>query len=420
MSIYSLENLLKNPKFLEVSNKIYNVPTNQAAKRLASLYEIHSKKFNSDKDTSIFSSPGRIEVAGNHTDHNNGKVICAAVSVDLLAVVNPINGKIIVDSVGYPLVEVDINDLDVKEDEYGTSEALVRGVLKGFIDRGFKVGGFYATTTSDIFKGAGMSSSAAFEVLICEILNVYYNESKIKDVDKAIISQYAENVYFGKPSGLMDQSAIAFGGISYIDFKDSKNPLVTKMNWEFDNLDVCVINCGGDHSDLIDDYAFIRSEMEQVADFFNKEKLRFVDEDEFYKNIPQMLEKKFAGRALLRAIHYFEENKRVEKIMDAIKTNDEEMFLSLITSSGLSSYMKLQNVHSPNDRSQPIPLALGLSEKFGASAYRVHGGGFAGTILVFITLDKEKEFTKKMSQVFGLENIYSLKIRNFGACKLDI
>lgn len=418
MSIYSLENLLNNSKFLEISRKIYNVPASQSAKRLASLYEIHSQKF--DKNTSVFSSPGRIEVAGNHTDHNNGKVVCAAVSVDLLAVVNPLDEKIIIDSVGYPIVEVDIDNLEVKKSEYGTSEALVRGVLKGFVDRGFKIGGFYATTTSDIFKGAGMSSSAAFEVLVSEILNVYYNDSKIKDVDKAIISQYAENVYFGKPSGLMDQSAIAFGGISYIDFKDPKNPIVKKMNWEFDNLDVCVINCGGDHSDLIDDYASIRREMEQVASFFGKEKLRFVDENDFYKKIPSMLNSKIEGRAILRAIHYFEENKRVEDIKYAIKESDEDLFLKLITASGLSSHIQLQNVHSQNDLSQPIPLALALSKKFGADAYRVHGGGFAGTILVFITLDKEAEFTSNMSKIFGEKNIYSLKIRNFGACKLDI
>lgn len=416
MSKLNIDNLLNNSKFLEISKKIYNVPANQAAVRIASLYEIHAKTFS--KDTKVFSSPGRIEVAGNHTDHNNGKVVCAAVSVDLLALVNPIDGKIIIDSVGYPLVEVDITDLEINSNEFGTSEALVRGVLKGFVDRGYNIGGFYATTTSDIFKGAGMSSSAAFEVLVCEILNVYYNNCNIQAVDKAIISQYAENVYFGKPSGLMDQSAIAFGGISYIDFKDPNSPIVEKMDWNFDNLDVCVINCGGDHSDLIDDYAAIRTEMEKVAKFFGKDKLRFLNKEDFYNNIKNMLDNGIEGRPILRAMHYFEENQRVEKIKKSIKSNDENLFLSLITESGLSSNLKLQNVHTASDTMQPIPLALSLSQKFNADAYRVHGGGFAGTILVFISLSKELEFTNHMANIFGEANIYSLKIRNLGACEL--
>lgn len=417
---YTQENLLSNPKFIEICDKIYNVSSDYSrmAKRWADLYTIHAK--NATDNISFFSSPGRIEVCGNHTDHNNGKVVCSAVSVDSLAVVNPMDGKIIVESIGYPEVVVDINDLKINKNEYGKSEALVRGVLKGFVDRGYKIGGFYATTTSDVFKGAGMSSSAAFEVLIAEILNVYYNEGKITAVEKAIVSQFAENVYFGKPSGIMDQSAIAFGGISHMDFKDPKNPIVNKMDWNYDDLSVLVINCGGDHADLTDEYAAIRSEMEEVAQFFGKNQLRFVDEKLFYNSIADMRKKSISGRAILRAEHYFEENKRVDNIEEAIITGDKASFLENVTASGISSNIKLQNLHAQFDKEQTIPLALSLAEKYGAAAYRVHGGGFAGTILTFIAKNEEKQFVDNMAKVFGYDNIHSLKIRNFGTCKLDI
>lgn len=419
-TLYDKKTLLQSEKFATVANDLYNTSKEATAERIANLVEAHNK--NIDGEVLMFSSPGRIEVAGNHTDHNHGKVLCASVSVDLLAAVTPLTErKIVINSLGYPIVEVDINDLSIHEEEVGGSFALVRGVCKAFQDRGYNIGGFYATTISDVFKGAGMSSSASFEVLVGEVLNYLYNDSKISAVEKAIIAQYAENVYFGKPSGLMDQSAIAIGGISYIDFMDPSAPVVEKLDWTFDDTSVVVINCGGDHCDLTPQYASIRTEMEGVAKQFGKEKLRFVDTEEFYDSIPE-LAKKVSGRAILRAMHFFEENDRVEDLRDAIKSGDEETCYACITESGDSSYRKLQNCYPDGDPTEPIPLALTLCESFyqGVRAYRVHGGGFAGTILVFVDNDCVDEFKAYMSSIYGEKNIYTLKIRNSGTIKLDL
>lgn len=417
--LYDKKSLLENNKFIQTANALYGGNLEKAAERYEALAKAHNE--NVQGEIIFYSASGRIEVTGNHTDHNNGKVLCAAVSVDLLACVTPLaEDKIIVKSLGYPVVEVDISDLEIHEEEKGGSFALVRGVCKAFKDRGYKIGGFYATTVSDVFKGAGMSSSASFEVLVSAILDNLYNGDSISAVEKAIISQYAENVYFGKPSGLMDQSAIALGGVSYIDFKDPANPQVEKLDWDFDDSTVFVVNCGGDHCNLTPQYAAIREEMEGVAKEFGQEKLRFVDEDEFYMSIPE-LKNKFSGRAILRAMHYFEENARVEVLREAIRNGDEELAYSVITDSGISSYQKLQNCYAEGDPSETIPLALALcQEAEGVLAYRVHGGGFAGTILAFVENDSADDFNNYMALVFGDENVYRLKIRNEGGTRLDL
>ena len=325
--LYDKKSLLENKKFLAAAEEIYACDVEKSAERVESLVAEHIKSV--EGETLIFSSPGRIEVCGNHTDHNNGKVLAAAVSVDLLAAVTPLKErKIVVKSMGYPVVEVDIDDLEPKKEEEGTSYALVRGVCRALKDRGYALGGFYATTVSDVFKGAGMSSSASFEVFVAEVENALYNGGVISAVEKAIVSQYAENVFFGKPSGLMDQSAIALGGVSYIDFIDPAAPEVEKLNWEFNDTTVFVVNCGGDHCELTPQYAAIRAEMEEVAALFGQEKLRFVDAGEFYTSIPAIKDK-VSGRALLRAMHYFEENDRVEALREAIREGDEDIAYAL-------------------------------------------------------------------------------------------
>lgn len=417
--LYDKKSLLENNKFVKTATALYSGNVEKAAERYEALAKAH--KENVDGEIIFYSASGRIEVTGNHTDHNNGKVLCAAVSVDLLACVTPLaEQKIIVKSLGYPVVEVDIRDLDIHEEEKGGSFALVRGVCKAFKDRGYNIGGFYATTVSDVFKGAGMSSSASFEVLVSAILDNLYNGDSISAVEKAIISQYAENVYFGKPSGLMDQSAIALGGVSYIDFKDPANPQVEKLDWDFDDSTVFVVNCGGDHCNLTPQYAAIREEMEAIAKEFGEEKLRFVNEDEFYMSIPE-LKNKFSGRAILRAMHYFEENERVEVLREAIRNGDEELAYDVISASGISSYQKLQNCYAEGDPSEPIPLALALCGALeGVLAYRVHGGGFAGTILAFVDNEYADDFNEFMAHTFGDANVYRLKIRNEGGTRLDL
>ncbi len=417
--LYDKKSLLENKKFIKTANALYGGNLEKAAERYESLVNAHRE--NVDGEIILYSASGRIEVCGNHTDHNNGKVLCASVSVDLLACVTPISEqKIVVKSLGYPIVEVDISDLSIHEEEKGGSFALVRGVCKAFKDRGYNIGGFYATTVSDVFKGAGMSSSASFEVLISAILDNLYNGDSISAVEKAIISQYAENVYFGKPSGLMDQSAIALGGVSFIDFEDPTAPRVEKLDWNFDGTTVFVVNCGGDHCNLTPQYAAIREEMEAIANEFGADKLRFVDENEFYMSIPS-LKDKFSGRAILRAMHYYEENERVELLREAIRNGDEELAYDIISASGISSYQKLQNCYAEGDPSEPIPLALALCGALeGVMAYRVHGGGFAGTILAFVDNDYADDFHDFMAHTFGDDNVYRLKIRNEGGTRLDL
>ena len=412
--------LLSNEKFLAACKDLYGQGKEEyEANRFASIYEKHSQTYG--EGGVFFSSPGRIEVCGNHTDHNNGKVLCASITVDTLGCVTPLSeNRIIIASVGYPVVEVDITDLKVNTKEFGTSDALVRGVCAYFVDMGYKIGGFAATTTSDVFKGAGVSSSASFEVLVSEILNQLYNNGEIPVIEKIKASHHAESVFFGKPCGLLDQSAIALGGISYIDFKSTKNPKIEKRDWQFDDLAIVLTNTGGDHCNLTDQYAAIRQEMEAVAKEFGAKKLRKVKEADFYKALP-MLKNKVSGRAILRAMHYFDENKRVDSAAKAIKQNKEKRFNDAINESGMSSYLMLQNCYPLGDVAQPIPLGINISKTIeGVKAVRVHGGGFAGTIIAYVSKEKEKEYVAKMCDIFGNKNVYSIGVRKSGTCKVDL
>ncbi|HOO23367.1 MAG TPA: galactokinase family protein [Clostridia bacterium] len=410
----SKENLLQNSKFMNSATALYGDDTEAAAERYSSLTE------GLTGDITFFSSPGRAELVGNHTDHNHGFVLASSINLDVVAaVVGTKDNKITVNSAGYPAFTVDIDDLKVNPVFYGTSDALVKGVVKGFIDRGYKAGGFIANTHSNIFKGAGVSSSAAFELLLCEILNVLYNDGKLDFVEKAIISQYAENVYFGKPSGLMDQLTISHGGVSFMDFADPKMPKSDTANWNFDDLNIVIINCGGDHCNLTDEYAAIRKEMGEVAAHFGKSVLRDVGKAEFMAGLT-CLARSVSGRAILRAIHFFDENERALNAKKALDGRDKKRFLEIINESGDSSYKLLQNCYPASDTEQRVPLALALAKEYPkVLASRVHGGGFAGTILAFLEKEDLPAFEDYMKNMFGSENVFAVSIRKAGAVKVE-
>lgn len=415
----TVQSLLSNDKFLASCNLLYGKgKQDYQASRYVNLYETHSKAY---KEGGVFfSSPGRIEVCGNHTDHNNGKVLCASISVDTLACVTPQEGKITIASLGFPVVNVDINDLAVHKDEFGKSEGLVRGVCAYYKKNGYKIGGFAASTTSDVFKGAGVSSSASFELLVAEILNVMFNDGKIDAITKAKAAHMGESEYFGKPCGLLDQSAISIGGVSYIDFKSTQNPKVEKIMWPFEDMAIVITNTGGDHCNLTGEYAAIREEMESVAQFFHAKKLRKVKEDAFYANIPALREV-VSDRAVERAMHYYNENKRVDIAKKALVKGSEKKFVDMINQSGVSSLTMLQNCFPNGATAQPIPLGIALSKQIkGVKACRVHGGGFAGTIIAYMPKAEVKNYIDTLTPVYGKENIFHIEVRNCGTCKVEL
>lgn len=401
--------LLNDTRFTQFLSELYTQNLKDICERYSALTE------DLTGDILFFSSPGRAELVGNHTDHNHGLVIAGSINLDIAAAVVKRNDNlIIVKSAGYDAFTVDVNDLSVDTNMYGTSLSLLKGVVKGFIDKGFNVGGFDVRADSNIFKGAGVSSSAAFELLFCEILNVLYNDGKIDFTTKAIIGRFAENVYFGKPSGLMDQLSISRGNVSFMDFS-TEIPNSFTAEWNFDDLSLVIINCGGDHCNLTGEYASIRSEMESIAKYFGKSVLNEVAPEKIYDSLP-ILRQKFPGRALLRALHFIEENERVKKAYDAINRSDKDSFLSIINESGLSSALLLQNCYPSGDYEQTVPSALAVVKRDDRTlACRVHGGGFAGTILAFVDTQNETNYLEKMRNVFGNENVFGVKIRKFGA-----
>ncbi len=410
---------IDNEKLRAVCNDVYGVCQSEQTDRFEELFKMHKDVFNTS-DVDFYSSPGRIEIVGNHTDHNGGKVLCAAINVDTLASVSKRSDGIIeVKSKGYPMLRVDVSKPDFSVSEIGTSTALIKGVVDYFKRSNKNVGGFSACMTSSVPKGAGVSSSSSFELAIAEILNVMYNDSELSAVFKAKASQYAENTFFGKPCGLMDQSAIALGGVNLIDFADFDNPVIEKAHWAFDNLDIYVIATGGDHSDLTDDYAAIPHEMKEVAACFGAKLLHEISPEKWNRD-KQNIVGKVSERAYLRAEHFFEENERVENAVRAIDSKDEQAFLDIVNESGLSSRYKLQNTYSPAGKNHNLENALDRVVKIeGVVASRVHGGGFAGTILVFA--DKKASGVEvALDVMFGDENVFKLAIRQSGATKLNI
>ena len=363
----------------------------------------------------VFSAPGRTEISGNHTDHQHGSVLAAAVNLKTTALVTLNESGIIrVISEGYAPVEVNVGDLSIHPEETNTTAALIRGVASSFAQRGAKLGGFDASVSSTVLPGSGLSSSAAFEVLIGNILNTLFFESKLDAVEIARIGQYAENVYFGKPCGLMDQMASSVGGMVFIDFADPENPLVEKINFDFSatGYALCIIDTGADHADLTDEYAAIPQELKAVCAFFGKEFLRDVPEDDFWRQLPA-LRAAVGDRPILRAIHVYNENRRVLMQKQALADGDFDTFLGLVRESGKSSWCLLQNVIPKGQtKHQEVALALALAEKLlnGEGACRVHGGGFAGTIQAFVPMNRLDAFKTGMEEALGAGKCHVLSI----------
>lgn len=373
----------------------------------------------------LFSAPGRTEICGNHTDHNNGKVVAASVNLDIISVAAKTDENIIrIKSKGYDIDVVDLDSLEPKENEINKSASLIRGTAAGFKKSGFAVGGLNAYTVSNVLKGSGLSSSAAFEVLIGTMLSSMYNNDRVDKVKIAQTAQYAENVYFGKPCGLMDQMASSVGGIIAIDFKNPEKPVIEKINYDFKNSGcaLCIVDVGGDHADLTDEYASIPQEMKSVAQMFGAEVLRELSYEKIFENISD-IRKELGDRAALRAIHFFCENKRVEKIVKALNSDDFEQFKTIVTESGSSSYKYLQNVFCCSDISnQPMSVALCLAESLvnKKGAVRVHGGGFGGTIQCFVPVEMLDDFKSGIQNVFGKESCHVLAIRSCGGIQIKI
>ena len=369
--------------------------------------------------TRYFSAPGRTEIGGNHTDHQCGRVLAGAVNLDAVAAVRPNESNVIrVLSEGYSLCQVDITDLLPRAEEINTTMALIRGVAARFTQLGCKVEGFDAYVTSTVLPGSGHSSSAAYEVLMGTIVNHLFFDGKISQPEIAMIGQYAENVYFGKPCGLMDQMASAVGNMVTIDFLDKENPVIQKVDFDFAACGhaLCIIDSRASHADLTDEYAAITQELKAICGYFSKEVLTQIEEKDFVAAIPALRDR-FGDRAVLRAYHFYKENARVPQQVAALQKGDFDTFLKLIKESGYSSYMYLQNVIPAGYREhQDVALSLALCEMYlgGRGAYRVHGGGFAGTVQAFGPTDMLEDFCKNIDAVLGEGACHVLSIRPQG------
>ena len=381
--------------------------------------------YGKDREVSLYSVAGRSEISGNHTDHNHGCVVAASIDLDIIAVASSREDSVIrVKSEGFPEDVVDFSAYNTPDsDKYGTSMSIIAGMCAAFKMNGLSIGGFDAYTTSNVLKGSGLSSSAAFEDMIGNILSHMYNGGKVDNVEIAKMAQYSENVFFGKPCGLMDQVACAAGGIVAIDFADPKAPVIDKLDFDIsaEGYNLCIVNTGGNHADLTDDYASVPAEMKAVAAHFGKAVLRQVDESAFASEIPALREK-VGDRAVLRALHFFNENKRVAKQKEALKAKDLDAFFAEVLASGRSSFCYLQNVYTTkNLREQGLSLALCLAEGVLSgkrAAWRVHGGGFAGTIQAFVPSEEVEGFRSVMDSVFGEGRCIVLRIRPEGAVRI--
>ncbi len=367
-----------------------------------------------------FSAPGRTEIGGNHTDHQRGRVLAAAVDLDTVAAVRA-NGShtIRVLSQGYPLCQVDLREMEPVSEQRNTTAALVRGVAARFIQLGCPVGGFDAYCMSTVLPGSGLSSSAAFEVLMGVIINDLFFDGKAGAPQIAMIGQYAENVYFGKPCGLMDQAASAVGGLVYMDFACKQKPVIRSVDFDFSGCGhaLCIIDTGADHADLTQEYAAIPLELGKISACFGKEVLTEVSEAEFYAALP-MLRQRCGDRAVLRGIHEYQENKRVSRQVEALERGDFSTFLELVRESGRSSWMYLQNVIPAGSIAhQDMAVALALCETYleGTGAFRVHGGGFAGTVQAYVPMEKLEMFRSAINKALGKEACHVVSIRQHEA-----
>lgn len=396
-------------------------------KRQRARYENAVKKFSEifpkREDIRLFSAPGRTEIGGNHTDHQHGCALAAAVNLDVIAVVAfHDDGVIRFYSEGYGMTEIDLSDLEVHPEKFGKSSEIIRGIAARFTSMGVTIGGFDAYSVSDVLSGSGLSSSAAFETLVGSIIDIHYNDCHAGEVEIAKIGQYAENIYFGKGSGLLDQTVCSVGGFVFIDFLDTENPYVEKYSFDFEKAgyNLCITDTKGSHSDLTDDYVAVPTEMKSVAQQFGKEYLREVDEYLFLRSIND-LHGKCSDRAIMRAVHYFKENRRAIDEANALDNGDINRFFEIYRRSAESSATLLQNHYSvKKPTEQGISLGLMMSRLIlgDDAAVRVHGGGFAGTIQAFVPTFKTNEYVRRMNALFGAGSCYVLRIRFVGGVEI--
>ena len=378
-----------------------------------------------NEEVELFSSPGRTEIGGNHTDHNHGRVLAGAVNLDNVAVAAPNNSNTIsILSIGYPQFDVELSDLKPNANEYFSSASIVRGICARMQELGYSTGGFNAVIDGEVPKGSGLSSSASFEVLIGTILSCLFNENRLDPITNATIGQFAENHYFGKPCGLMDQTACAVGGFITIDFEDPSMPVVKKVDFDFTSTGFALVitDTGGNHADLNDEYASLPVEMKSVAAALGTKVLREVSLAQIVEAIPSLRDKT-GDRAILRAYHFQGDNQRVVEQVEALENNNFQAFLKMVVESGYSSFMYNQNIYPSNNvKEQGVSLALALSEMVlkGHGAWRVHGGGFAGTIQAFVPQDLLDKYVATLEHVYGKGSCHKLFIRAKGSIKLDL
>lgn len=423
MTNSELKNFIESKEFEKIVLDVYcsaekDVIEDERKRYLKTLEE--TVNLYGDGDYHIISSPGRVEISGNHTDHQRGSVVAASINIDNLCFVKKTddNVAIFTDKV-FGENKVDISDLSVHEDEKGNTKSILRGTASRYKELGYNIGGFRAYQDMRVLVGSGLSSSACFEILITEIYNYLYNENKIDDVERAMISQWTENNFFGKPCGLMDQMAISVGSFVSIDFFDKNKPKIVKHSFSFGDYGykLIVINTRANHADLTDEYSAIPREMKEVANYFGAEVLSEVDEKEFYKSIKSLRETIKNDRAVLRAYHYFNENKRVKELNQLLKSRDINGILQVMSKSGNSSYKYLQNAYASSDiKNQAVAIALAMSEEIigDNGICRVQGGGFAGTIQVIIEQELVNDYIDKMGSIFGKDAIMPVEIRNSG------
>lgn len=416
-----MENLKK------IHNDLYgkNVDYKDSLDRYTELLAKHKEYFKKDKDIALFSTPGRSEIAGNHTDHNLGKVIAASINLDTIAAVSKRDdNRVILKSEGFPVVDIDISDTAVREYERNTTEALVRGIAQKITSLGFSLKGFNANTTTNVLKGSGLSSSAAIEILCGNIFSNLYCDDKLSPLDLSLIGKFSENEYFGKPSGLMDQIGCSFGNVIGIDFKNPANPTIVNIDADFNEhgYELVIVDTKGNHADLTPDYAAVPTEMKTVAAYFGKTVLREVDEAEFYAKLSELKMALNNDRAILRAIHFFNENRRVDRMIAALKYNDINTFFKEVNESGNSSFKYLQNIYSPaHPTVQGLSIGLALSERLlnGSGATRVHGGGFAGTIQAYVKTKEFEKYKEEMELVFGKKAVTILSVRKLPTTRIN-
>lgn len=426
MKVCDTIQMLESEKSRKLMTALYGEAAVDAnIERYQNLVKSFQKKF-AEEDVTLFSSPGRTEISGNHTDHNHGKVLAGSINLDCVGVAAKNNSSkvhIISETFNQSFI-IDLNDLSPSDKKAGTID-LVKGLLQGFKESGYEVGGFNAYITSNVISAAGVSSSASFEMLLCSILNTFFNEGRMDTVAYAHIGKYSENVYWDKASGLLDQMACAVGGLITIDFLEPASPVVEKIDFDFSsqNHSLIIVNTGKGHADLSADYSSVPIEMKKVAEFFGKEVCAEITEEEVIGHLAEVRE--YAGdRSVLRALHFFEENKRVEAEVKALKEGSFSDFLNNITASGNSSWKWLQNCFTNSAyQEQGITVALALTELFIAGkqrgACRVHGGGFAGVIMAMLPNDLVEEYVAYIEKALGEGNAYRMSIRPYGAICFD-